>query len=123
MLSAVEAKEALEREVKIFQERLLAGQRAWDASKQELSLLKKSSCELEKSLKVSREVATASESQNASFREKVASLLTGRWGVTGPMEDAILERIQEMGSQEETRRRVSVGWLLPAFLRITNSFM
>ncbi|XP_048655878.1 coiled-coil domain-containing protein 170 isoform X3 [Marmota marmota marmota] len=106
LLSAMEAKEALEREVKVFQERLLAGQRAWDASKQELSLLKKSSCELEKSLKVSREVATASESQNASFREKVAGLLTGLWGMTGSTEDAILERIQEMGSQEEDGRRM-----------------
>lgn len=102
---------------------MLAGQRAWDASKQELSLLKKSSCELEKSLKVSREVATASESQKASFREKVAGLLTGRWGLTGSTEDAILERIQEMGSQEENRRRVSVEWMLTGFLRITNSFV
>ncbi|XP_076715528.2 coiled-coil domain-containing protein 170 [Callospermophilus lateralis] len=106
LLSAMEAKEALEREVKIFQERLLAGQRAWDASKQELSLLKESSCELEKSLKVSRQVATASESQNATFREKVAGLLTGIWGMTGSTEDAILERIQEMGSQEENGRRM-----------------
>ncbi|XP_077875016.1 coiled-coil domain-containing protein 170 isoform X2 [Ictidomys tridecemlineatus] len=106
LLSAMEAKEALEREVKIFQERLLAGQRAWDASKQELSLLKKSSCELEKSLKASRQVATASESQNACFREKVAGLLTGVWGMTGSTEDAILERIQEMGSQEENWRRM-----------------
>nr|XP_040138005.1 coiled-coil domain-containing protein 170 [Ictidomys tridecemlineatus] len=106
LLSAMEAKEALEREVKIFQERLLAGQRAWDASKQELSLLKKSSCELEKSLKASRQVATASESHNACFREKVASLLTGVWGMTGSTEDAILERIQEMGSQEENWRRM-----------------
>ncbi|XP_047414410.1 coiled-coil domain-containing protein 170 isoform X1 [Sciurus carolinensis] len=107
LLSAVEAKEALEREVKIFQERLLAGQRAWDASKQELSLLKESSCELEKSLKVSREVATASENQSASFREKVSGLLSGRWGPTGSTEDAILERIQEMSSQEESLRRMA----------------
>uniref|UniRef100_A0A8D2CTN6 Coiled-coil domain containing 170 n=1 Tax=Sciurus vulgaris TaxID=55149 RepID=A0A8D2CTN6_SCIVU len=107
LLSAVEAKAALEREVKIFQERLLAGQRAWDASKRELSLLKESSCELEKSLKVSREVATASENQSASFREKVSGLLSGRWGTTGSTEDAILERIQEMGSQEESLRRMA----------------
>ncbi|XP_004857001.1 coiled-coil domain-containing protein 170 [Heterocephalus glaber] len=106
LLSAVEAKEALEREVKIFQERLLAGQRAWDASKQELSLLKKSSEELEKSLKASRDTAAASQSQNTLFREKITALLRGRLGMTGPTEDTILEKIQEMGSQEESRLRM-----------------
>nr|XP_013006572.1 coiled-coil domain-containing protein 170 [Cavia porcellus] len=105
-LSAVEAKEALEREVKIFQERLLAGQRAWDASKQELSLLKKSSEELEKTLKASRDTVVASQSQSSSFREKIAALLRGRLGTTGPTEDAILEKIREMGSQEESRKRM-----------------
>ncbi|KFO31296.1 hypothetical protein H920_07292 [Fukomys damarensis] len=106
LLCAVEAKEALEREIKIFQERLLAGQRAWDASKQELSLLKKSSEELEKNLKASRDTATASQSQNSLFREKIAALLRSRLGMTGPTEDAILEKIQEMGSQEEGRTRM-----------------
>ncbi|XP_013372853.1 PREDICTED: coiled-coil domain-containing protein 170 isoform X2 [Chinchilla lanigera] len=105
-LSTVEAKEALEREVQIFQERLLASQRAWDASKQELSLLKKSSEELEKSLKASRDTAVASQSQNSSFREKIAALLRGRLGQAGPTEDAILEKIGEMGSQEESSKRM-----------------
>ncbi|KAM6180663.1 coiled-coil domain-containing protein 170 [Erethizon dorsatum] len=105
-LSAVEAKEALEREVKVLQERLLAGRRAWDASKQELSLLKKSSEELEKSLKASQDTVVASQSQNSSFREKIATLLRTRMGTTGPTEDAILEKIREMGSQEESRKRM-----------------
>uniref|UniRef100_A0A2K5HD15 Coiled-coil domain containing 170 n=2 Tax=Colobus angolensis palliatus TaxID=336983 RepID=A0A2K5HD15_COLAP len=103
LLSAVEAKKALERKVKIFQERLLAGQQVWDASKQELSLLKKSSSELEKSLKASRDAVTASQSQYSSFREKIAALLRGRLGTTGSTEDTILEKIREMGSQEESR--------------------
>ncbi|XP_001494496.4 coiled-coil domain-containing protein 170 [Equus caballus] len=106
LLSAVEAKEALEREVKIFQERLLAGQRVWGASKQELSLLKKSSCELEKSLKASVDAAAASQSQRSSFREKIAALLKGSMGLTRSTEDAILEGIREMGSQEESRKRM-----------------
>ncbi|XP_044617402.1 coiled-coil domain-containing protein 170 isoform X1 [Equus asinus] len=106
LLSAVEAKEALEREVKIFQERLLAGQRVWEASKQELSLLKKSSCELEKSLKASVDAAAASQSQRSSFREKIAALLKGSMGLTRSTEDAILEGIREMGSQEESRKRM-----------------
>ncbi|XP_008693215.1 coiled-coil domain-containing protein 170 isoform X5 [Ursus maritimus] len=105
LLCAVETKEVLEREVRILQERLLAGQRVWDASKRELSLLKKSSCELEKSLEANLDAAAASRSQLSLFREKVAALLRGSWGTTGPTEDAILERIREVTSQEESRKR------------------
>nr|XP_031312419.1 coiled-coil domain-containing protein 170 isoform X3 [Camelus dromedarius] len=105
LLSAVEAKEALEREVKIFQERLLAGQRVWNASKQELSLLKTSSFQMEKSLKASLEAAAASQSQYASFKEKIAALLGGSWGTVRPTEDVLLERIREMGSREESGKR------------------
>ncbi|XP_072684080.1 coiled-coil domain-containing protein 170 isoform X2 [Canis lupus baileyi] len=106
LLSAVETKEALEMEVRILQERLLAGQQVWDASKQELNLLKKRSCELEKSLEASVDAAAASRSQYFSFREKVAALLRGSWGTTGPKEDAIVERIREMTSQEESRKKM-----------------
>lgn len=106
LLSAVEAREALEREVKISQERLFAGQQAWDASKQELSLLKKSSCELEKSLKASLDAAAASQSQFSSFREKIAGVLRGSLGMIGSLEDAILEKIQEMVSQEESQKQM-----------------
>ncbi|XP_032958923.1 coiled-coil domain-containing protein 170 isoform X2 [Rhinolophus ferrumequinum] len=105
LLSAVEVREALEREVKIFRERLFAGQQVWDASKQELSLLKKSSCELEKSLKTSLDAAAASQSQFSSFREKIAALLRGSLGMIGSLEDTILEKIQEMVSQEESQKR------------------
>ncbi|XP_041599454.1 coiled-coil domain-containing protein 170 isoform X4 [Vulpes lagopus] len=107
LLSAVETKEALEMEVRILQERLLAGQQVWDASKQELNLLKKRFCELEKSLEASVDAAAASRSQYFSFREKVAALLRGSWGTTGPKEDAILERIREITSQEESRKKAS----------------
>ncbi|XP_019494441.1 PREDICTED: coiled-coil domain-containing protein 170 isoform X2 [Hipposideros armiger] len=106
LLSAVEVKEALEREVKIFRERLLAGQRAWDASKRELSLVKQSSCEFEKSLKASLDAAAALQSQSSSFREKIAALLRGSVGMSGSSEEAILEKIQEMVSQEESRKRM-----------------
>ncbi|XP_061284312.1 coiled-coil domain-containing protein 170 isoform X3 [Bos javanicus] len=106
LLGAMEAKEALEREVKVFQERLLAGQRVWDASKQELSLLKRSSLELEKSLKASLEATAASQTELSSFREKIAALLRGSSGTLRPSEDAILERIREMGSQEESGKQM-----------------
>ncbi|XP_044936111.1 coiled-coil domain-containing protein 170 [Mustela putorius furo] len=106
LLQAVQIKEVLEREVRVLQERLLAGQRVWDDSKQELSLLKKSSRELEKRLETSLDAAAASRSQCSSFREKVAALLRGRWGPTGPTEDAVLERIREMTRQEDSREKM-----------------
>ncbi|TEA40875.1 hypothetical protein DBR06_SOUSAS13310025, partial [Sousa chinensis] len=106
LLSAVEEKEALEREVKILQERLFAGQRVWDASKQELNLLKRSPLELEKSLKASVAAATASQSEYSSFREKIAALLRSSSGMLRPTEDAILERIREMGDREESGKRM-----------------
>lgn len=100
-------KEGLEREVKISQGRLLAGQRVWDASKQELSLLKKSSCAFEERLKASLDAAAASQHQNSSFRKKIVALLRGGPGTAESTEDAILEKIQEMGLQEQSWKRVS----------------
>ncbi|XP_047414412.1 coiled-coil domain-containing protein 170 isoform X3 [Sciurus carolinensis] len=90
LLSAVEAKEALEREVKIFQERLLAGQRAWDASKQELSLLKESSCELEKSLKMASQL----EAQRAELVEQL--------GKASEAHQKALQRAQKAEDKSET---------------------
>ncbi|XP_006140069.1 coiled-coil domain-containing protein 170 [Tupaia chinensis] len=106
LLSTVEAKEALEREAKIFQERLLAGQRVWDTSKQELNLLKERAQELQKSLNASLDATTTLQSQYSSFRERIAALLWGKPGMTDSTEDAILERIREMGSQEEKRKKM-----------------
>ncbi|XP_077005398.1 coiled-coil domain-containing protein 170 [Tamandua tetradactyla] len=106
LLMAVEAKESLEREVKTFQERLLAGQRVWEAQKQELSHLKKSFSELEQSQKASVQRAVVSQSQHSSFREKIAGLLRGSLSTIGSMEDSILEKIREMGNQEESRKRM-----------------
>ncbi|XP_006882865.1 PREDICTED: coiled-coil domain-containing protein 170 [Elephantulus edwardii] len=106
LLRAVEAKDTLEKEAKVFQERLLAGQRVWDALKQEMNHLKKSSSELEKSLKASLDKAAASQSQYDSFRQEITGLLQGSWGVTGATEAAILERIRDMSAQEEKRKKM-----------------
>lgn len=112
LLSAVEGRTALEREAKLYQERLLASQRAWDASKQELTQLRKSCQELDVSLKASREAATASQSRNSCFREKLAALLCSRFEIAESTEDTILERIRELGIEEESQRRVSRPWPL-----------
>ncbi|KAM4866082.1 coiled-coil domain-containing protein 170 [Thomomys bottae] len=106
LLGAVEAKEALGEEVKILQERLLTGQQAWAASKQELNLLKASTQQLETSLQASREAAMASQSQNGSFRQKIIGLLPCMLEMRGSTDDAILERIRKLGDQEEGRKRM-----------------
>ncbi|XP_007643060.1 coiled-coil domain-containing protein 170 isoform X1 [Cricetulus griseus] len=106
LLSAVDARTALEREAKLFQERLLVAQRAWDASKQELNQLRKNCQHLDLSLKASRDAAATSQSQNSSFREKLTVLLCNGLDMAVPTEDAILERIRELGIQEESKTRM-----------------
>nr|XP_058145519.1 coiled-coil domain-containing protein 170 isoform X2 [Dasypus novemcinctus] len=106
LFTAVEAKETLEREVKVLEERLLAGQRVWDAQQQELRHLKTSFSELERSHRASLQEAVVSQSQYSSFREKVAALLPGSLSLIGSPEDTILEKIRELGSQEESRKRM-----------------
>ncbi|XP_031209329.1 coiled-coil domain-containing protein 170 isoform X3 [Mastomys coucha] len=106
LLSAAEARTALEREAKLYQERLLASQRAWDASKQELTQLRKSRQELDMSLKASREAVTALQSQNSCFRKKLVALLCSRFHIAESTEDAILERIRELGIEEESQKRL-----------------
>lgn len=100
MLSAVEAKEALEREVEVSQERLLAGQR-------ELRALQQRSLGLETRLRAGLDAAAAAQSQHAAFRGSIVALLGGSVGVPGPTEEAILEKIREMSSREESQKRVS----------------
>ncbi|XP_031209327.1 coiled-coil domain-containing protein 170 isoform X1 [Mastomys coucha] len=107
LLSAAEARTALEREAKLYQERLLASQRAWDASKQELTQLRKSRQELDMSLKASREAVTALQSQNSCFRKKLVALLCSRFHIAESTEDAILERIRELGIEEESQKRMA----------------
>ncbi|XP_055471974.1 damage-control phosphatase ARMT1 isoform X2 [Psammomys obesus] len=106
VLSAVEERTTLERKAKLFQERLLAVQRAWDASKQELNQLRKSCQQLDLSVRASRDAAAASQSQSSCFREKLAALLSSRFDIPEPTEDALLERVRELGIQEESQKRM-----------------
>ncbi|XP_038618212.1 coiled-coil domain-containing protein 170 [Tachyglossus aculeatus] len=104
--SAVAARQQLEREVRIVEERLVAGQRVWDASMRELSLLKKSSCGLEGSLKSSMEDAKAAHSLFSVFKEQIADLLSSSLVTIKPSEEAIVERIREVGNMEESRKNM-----------------
>ncbi|XP_072499814.1 coiled-coil domain-containing protein 170 isoform X2 [Notamacropus eugenii] len=106
LTSAIEAKQSFEREIKILQERLAIGQRAWDAAKKELSRLKKNSCEIEESLKNSMEEAKTSQSRFCLFMEQIADLLSRNSMMVKPSKEDVLDRIQEMSKQEENRKQM-----------------
>ncbi|XP_068925765.1 coiled-coil domain-containing protein 170 [Petaurus breviceps papuanus] len=106
LTSAVEAKQSFEREVKILQERLAIGQRAWDTTKKELSRLKKNSYETEESLKNSVEEAKTSQSRFCLFMEQIADLLSRNSVMVKPSKEDILDRMQEMSKQEENRKQM-----------------
>lgn len=115
----MDAKTALEREAKLFQERLLAARQAWEASKQELNQLRKNCQQLDLRLKASREAAAGSQSQISSFREKLAKVLGSGLNMAGSTEEATLERIRELCIQEESKKRVSRPWPLTTSSAVT----
>ncbi|XP_029452415.1 coiled-coil domain-containing protein 170-like isoform X1 [Rhinatrema bivittatum] len=103
--SATEAKQSLERESRILQDRVLANQRAWEASKQELVQLKRSSSELDESLRSSRGEARVTLGLLSAFKDQVAELLSSCSSVTvKPSEEAILERIHDVLHREESKK-------------------
>ncbi|XP_027714486.1 coiled-coil domain-containing protein 170-like, partial [Vombatus ursinus] len=106
LTSAVEAKQSFEREIKILQERLAIGQRAWDSTKKELSRLKKNFCETEESLKNSMEETKTSQNRFCLFMEQIADLLSRNSVMVKPSKEDVLDRIQEMSKQEENRKQM-----------------
>ncbi|KFQ32975.1 Coiled-coil domain-containing protein 170, partial [Merops nubicus] len=101
--SAVTGRQSLEVEIRSLQDKLTANQKALDASKWELHNLKKSSSEMDGSLKNSREEARTAQSSLVAFKEKIAALLSGGSAIVKPSEKAILERIQEINCKEESK--------------------
>ncbi|NWU93450.1 CC170 protein, partial [Upupa epops] len=101
--SAIIRRRGLEMEIRTLQDKLTANQKALDASKQELHVLKKSSAELDGSLKSSREEARIAQSSFIAFKEQIAILLSGGSAIVKPSEKAILERIQEINCKEESK--------------------
>eukprot|EP00079_Xenopus_tropicalis_P035703 XP_017949474.1 PREDICTED: coiled-coil domain-containing protein 170 [Xenopus tropicalis] len=104
--STSDDKESLEREIKILKDRLSASQRAWEASKQELGQVKKSSTELDLSLKSTRGEAKAAHSLHESFKETVAAALSHDSIAVKPKEEAILEKIRDMYHKAENRKTI-----------------
>ncbi|XP_068794798.1 coiled-coil domain-containing protein 170 isoform X2 [Struthio camelus] len=101
--NAVIARQSLEMEISTLQDKLTANQKAWEASKQELHNLKRSSSELNGSLKNSLEEARTAQNSLVSFKEQIASLLSSRSSIVKPSEKAILERIREINCKEESK--------------------
>lgn len=97
----------MEKEITNLQDKLTATQKALDASKWELHNLKKSSSELDGSLKSSREKARTAQSSLVAFKEQIATLLSGRSATVKPSEKAILERIEEINCKEQSKEIVS----------------
>ncbi|NXA54446.1 CC170 protein, partial [Nothocercus julius] len=103
LASAKTARQTLETEISSLQDKLTASQKAWEASQEELHDLKRSSSELDGSLRNSREEARTAQHSLVSLKEQIAALLSSRSAIVKPSEEAILERIQEINCREKTK--------------------
>ncbi|KAM8946547.1 coiled-coil domain-containing protein 170 [Pelodytes ibericus] len=101
--SVTDAKQNLEREIRLLQDRLTASQRAWEASKQELNQVKKSSTELDRSLKSRLGEAKAAHSLLETFKEDIAVALSRDKTTVKPKEEDILEKIQDLCNTLENK--------------------
>nr|XP_033795896.1 coiled-coil domain-containing protein 170 isoform X2 [Geotrypetes seraphini] len=102
---STEAKQSLERERRILQDKVLANQRAREASKQELMQLKKTTSELDGSLRSSLGEAKVAQNIFSTFKEEVADLLSSSSSIlVKPSEEAILDRVRDVLYREESKR-------------------
>ncbi|NWI95340.1 CC170 protein, partial [Pitta sordida] len=102
--SAILERQNLEMEIRNLQDKLTVSQKALDSSKRELESLKKSSRELDGSLKSSRAEARTAQSSLESFKEHIATLLSSGSATVKPSEKAILKRIQEINCKYESKQ-------------------
>ncbi|NWQ75247.1 CC170 protein, partial [Columbina picui] len=117
---AIIRRQSLEMEIRNLQDKLTANQKDLDASKQELHNLKKSSSELDGSLKSSREEARTAHSSLVTFKEQIAALLSRRSAIVKPSEKAILERIREINCKEESEE-IMVSQLETQIAKLTEA--
>ncbi|XP_041279627.1 coiled-coil domain-containing protein 170-like isoform X2 [Onychostruthus taczanowskii] len=118
--SAIIKRQSLEMEMRNLQEKLTVNQRALDTSKQELHNLKKSSRELDASLKSSREEVRTAQGSLEAFKEEIATLLSCGSATVKPSEKAILERIQEINCKEENKE-IMVSQLETQLAKLTKA--
>ncbi|KAF1464412.1 hypothetical protein FQV08_0000673, partial [Pygoscelis antarcticus] len=117
---AIIGRQSLEMDIRNLQDKLTANQKALDASKWELHNLKKSSSELDGSLRSSREEARTAQSSLVAFKEQIATLLSGGSAIVKPSEKAILERIQEINCKEASKE-IMVSQLETQIAKLTEA--
>ncbi|XP_050750123.1 coiled-coil domain-containing protein 170-like isoform X2 [Gymnogyps californianus] len=118
--SAIIGRQSLEMEIRNLQDKLTGNQKDLDAAMWELHNLKKSSSELDGSLKSSREEARTAQSSLVAFKEQIATLLSGGSAIVKPSEKAILERIQEINCKEESKE-IMVSQLETQIAKLTEA--
>ncbi|XP_027589706.2 coiled-coil domain-containing protein 170 isoform X3 [Pipra filicauda] len=118
--SATIERQSLEMEVRNLQDKLTVNQKALDTSKRELHSLKKSSAELDGSLKSSRAEARTAWSSLEAFKEQIATLLSSGSAIVEPSEKAILERIREINCKEESKQ-IMVSQLETQIAKLTEA--
>ncbi|XP_062981762.1 coiled-coil domain-containing protein 170 [Elgaria multicarinata webbii] len=101
--SATTAKQNLEKETRNLQGRLGACQRAWEASQEELSHLKKCCSEKEEKLKSIAEEARAEKCTHKAFKDQITTLLGSNSVTVRPSNEDIMKTIQEMCHGEESK--------------------
>ncbi|XP_027490062.1 coiled-coil domain-containing protein 170 isoform X5 [Corapipo altera] len=118
--SAIIERQSLEMEIRNLEDKLTVNQKALDTSKRELHSLKKSSSELDGSLKSSRAEARTAWSSLEAFKEQIATLLSSGSAIVEPSEKAILERIREINCKEESKQ-IMVSQLETQIAKLTEA--
>uniref|UniRef100_H9GB56 Coiled-coil domain containing 170 n=1 Tax=Anolis carolinensis TaxID=28377 RepID=H9GB56_ANOCA len=103
ILSLRESRQSLEKEMRNLEDRLNAVQRAWEASQEELSLMKKCCSEKEEALKSTIREASAAKSLHNAFREQILALLRSNSIAVNLSTEDIVEKVREMCNKEESK--------------------
>nr|XP_056709633.1 coiled-coil domain-containing protein 170 [Euleptes europaea] len=118
--STTTAKQSLEKEIRSLQDRLVASQRAWEVSQEDLSYLKRSAGKQEESLKNCIEEARAGKNLHNAFKQKIITLLQSKCNTVSPSEEVIVETIREMCHEEESNKTM-VGQLEAQIANLTEA--
>lgn len=84
------------------------GQKFWDKCQQDLIHKEKEASELDRPLYSCSWEAKTTQSQHQDFLDQLATLLSDSIGPIPATEDAVKERIQEIGVNEQSWKSVSV---------------
>ncbi|KAJ7342055.1 hypothetical protein JRQ81_008462 [Phrynocephalus forsythii] len=102
--NATKAKQNLEKEIRNLQDRLVASQKAWETSQEELIHFKKCCSEKEEKLKSSIEEIRAQKSLHNTFKEQMVTLLEGNSAIVSPSVENIVEKVREVCQREKSNK-------------------